>query len=180
MKPRNHLSQPSSHSRKVIVVLLRFCPAPPGRVSLRGEGKSSGATQQGYPGSPSIGTAKQSDSLSDIAVAVGPRHPFTAPKVRPVTMWRWMIRVRRMTGRVIKVAAAARGPQLISSYPIMLKTAMGRVRVFRPARITENRKLFQEKMKLRMAVATIPGLTRGTATRSEEHTSELQSPTNLV
>jgi hypothetical protein len=43
----------------------------------------------------------------------------------------------------------------------MLKTAMGKVRVFRPARITENRKLFQEKMKLKMDVATIPGFDQG-------------------
>jgi len=39
----------------------------------------------------------------------------------------------------------------------MLNTATGRVRVLGPAMITETKKLFQEKMKLSMAVATIPG-----------------------
>src|SRR2546430_17312001 len=42
---------------------------------------------------------------------------------------------------------------------------MGKVRVERPARITEKRKLFQEKTKERMAVATTPGLTSGRAMR---------------
>jgi hypothetical protein len=42
-------------------------------------------------------------------------YPFTAPNVSPVTMWRWMMSVRMMTGNVISVAAAARGAQLISS-----------------------------------------------------------------
>src|ERR1700746_846291 len=47
----------------------------------------------------------------------------------------------------------------------MLKTAMGRVRVCRPARMTEKRKLFQEKTKARIAVAITPGLARGRAIR---------------
>src|SRR5215470_2269810 len=44
---------------------------------------------------------------------------------------------------------------------------MGKVRVERPARITEKRKLFQENTKERMAVATTPGLTRGRAMRQK-------------
>jgi hypothetical protein len=44
---------------------------------------------------------------------------------------------------------------------------MGKVRVERPARITEKRKLFQEKTKDRMAVAITPGLTSGSAMRQK-------------
>jgi hypothetical protein len=44
---------------------------------------------------------------------------FTAPKVRPVTMCRWAMRATIRTGRVIRVAAAARVPQFISSYEIL-------------------------------------------------------------
>src|SRR2546426_9813563 len=44
---------------------------------------------------------------------------------------------------------------------------MGKVRVERPARITEKRKLFHEKTKDRMAVATTPGLKRGRAMRQK-------------
>src|SRR2546425_10611820 len=44
---------------------------------------------------------------------------------------------------------------------------MGKVRVERPARITEKRKLFHEKTKDRMAVATTPGLTSGRAMRQK-------------
>ena len=40
---------------------------------------------------------------------------FTAPKVSPVTMWRWTISASTRTGSVIIVAAAASVPQLISS-----------------------------------------------------------------
>src|SRR5439155_10565291 len=71
------------------------------------------------------------------------------------------------TGRVIKVAAAARVPQLIRSYEIMLYTAIGRVRVERPARITEKRKLFHENTNDRTPVATTPGLTSGSAIRQK-------------
>src|SRR3990172_10267177 len=92
---------------------------------------------------------------------------LTAPKVSPVTMWRWTTTASRSTGSVMSVAAAARVPHLISSYQIMLKTAMGRVRVCRPARITEKRKLFHEKTKARIPVATTPGLTSGSATRQK-------------
>jgi hypothetical protein len=40
---------------------------------------------------------------------------LTAPKVSPVTMWRWTISASTRTGSVIIVAAAASVPQLISS-----------------------------------------------------------------
>jgi hypothetical protein len=43
------------------------------------------------------------------------RYCFTAPNVRPVTMWRCASRATRSTGRVMSVAAAASVPQLISS-----------------------------------------------------------------
>ena len=48
----------------------------------------------------------------------------------------------------------------------MLKTAMGSVRVSRPARITEKRKLFQENTNERIAVAITPGRTSGSAIRT--------------
>src|SRR6267378_1551031 len=67
----------------------------------------------------------------------------------------------------MSVAAAASVPQLISSYEIMLYTAMGSVRVSRPARMTEKRKLFQENTNERIAVATMPGLTSGSAMRQK-------------
>src|SRR5213594_3600539 len=44
---------------------------------------------------------------------------------------------------------------------------MGKVRVVRPARITEKRKLFQENTNDRIAVATTPGLTSGSAIRQK-------------
>src|SRR5438552_14523159 len=54
--------------------------------------------------------------------------------------------------------------------------------------ISANRNSFQVQMNVRMATAPIPGYARGktmchrvcTALRSEEHTSELQSPDHLV
>src|SRR4029450_11276970 len=51
---------------------------------------------------------------------------------------------------------------------------MGRVRVERPARITEKRKLFQENTNDRMAVATTPGLTSGSAIR--QNTPKCEQP----
>src|SRR5439155_20316645 len=104
----------------------------------------------------------------------GPRQPvyadratagycLTAPKVKPVTMWRWASSATRSTGSVISVAAAASVPQLISSYEIIVYTAIGSVRVDRPARITEKRKLFHENTNDRIAVATTPGFTSSSA-----------------
>ena len=52
---------------------------------------------------------------------------------------------------------------------------MGSVRVCRPARITENRKLFHENTKDRIAVATTPGFTSGSAMRQKTPRGEQPS-----
>ena len=75
----------------------------------------------------------------------------------------------------IRVAAAASAPQFTPSKVMKLNTATGTVRVLSPAKMSAKVKLFQEKMKLRIAAATMPGPVNGSAMRQNTPNQVLPS-----
>ena len=70
------------------------------------------------------------------------------------------------------VAAAVSPPQFTSSNETKLYTAMGKVIMSLPPRISTKMKLFHDAMKLRIVAATMPGRLSGRTIRTKVPTRE--------
>src|SRR4029453_11060455 len=106
-------------------------------------------------------------ALDDVPERDLGHHPFTAPAVRPATMRRWKSSTRTTTGIVTttEAAAIAGTGDWYCDAPVKKASAAGTVRE-RSVEVSAiaNRKSFQQKKKVRMAVVNTPGAARGTIT----------------
>src|SRR5262249_52694012 len=93
--------------------------------------------------------------------------PFTAPAVSPATIRRWKSSTRTTTGIVTTTEAAAMAVtgDWYCDAPVKKASAAGTVRERSvEVRVIANRKSFQQKKKVRMAVVNTPGAASGTIT----------------
>src|SRR3954454_13202736 len=94
-------------------------------------------------------------------------HPFTAPDVRPATIFRWNSRTMMMIGTVTTTEAVARSPYggLNGSGPTKYDICAGTVRdaVVDVSEIASTNS-FQAKKNVRMAAVNTPGAASGTIT----------------
>src|SRR4029453_5394383 len=106
-------------------------------------------------------------ALADLPERDRGHQPFTPPPVSPATIRRWKRRTMTTTGIVTTTDAAAIAVtgDWYCDAPVKNASAAGTVRE-RSVEVSAiaNRKSFQQKKKVRMAVVNTPGAARGTIT----------------